>query len=71
MVHGSISATIRFLRRLGEGLVYAEITGTVRELRKQLEAAQQVTAEIAALGMVGIPQRIRRKWKQLSRKSPR
>jgi len=25
----------------GEGLVYAEITGTVRELRKQLEAAQQ------------------------------
>lgn len=59
----------------GEGLVYAEITGTVRELRKQLEAAQQqietAQQEIAALGMLGIPQRIRRKWKQLSRKSPR
>jgi hypothetical protein len=58
----------------GEGLVYAEITGTVRELRKQLEAAQQqietAQQEIAALGMLGIPQRIRRKWKQLSRKSP-
>jgi hypothetical protein len=51
-----------------EGLVYAELTGTVRELRKQLEAAQR---EIAALGMLGIPQRIRRKWKQLIRKSPR
>lgn len=59
----------------GEGLVYAEITGTVRELRRQLEAArQQIEAaqqEVAALGMLGIPQRLRRKWKQLTRKSSR
>ena len=58
-----------------EGLVYAEITGTVRELRKQLEAAQQqiemAQQEIAASGVLGIPRRIQLKLKQLSTKLPR
>ena len=51
-----------------EGLVHAEIIGTVRELRKQLEAAQQ---QITALGKVGIRQRLVRKWKKLNAKAPR
>ncbi len=45
----------------GEGLVHAEIAATVRELRKQLEAAQQ---QIAALGLLRTPLGFVRKWKQ-------
>jgi hypothetical protein len=52
----------------GEGLVHAEITATVLELRKQLEAAQR---QLVALGMLSLPLRFVRKWKQLNRKLPR
>ena len=74
LLGGRLNGVQKFLRNPSifeepsEGLVHAEIIGTVRELRKQLEAAQQ---QITALGKVGIRQRLVRKWKKLNAKAPR